>query len=232
MTVLDETALAVDCPTPAKSKYATQEAAQSAAHRVQIPVGQVLTPYSCRCGWVHLTSRPQRPQPTIDDIAQVHALDDDQFRVLVIDDARYRAAWIRSRALRDRSLVHRWIAVLKAKQKDLNLQLADRDAGYSEEWRQMATELRDNIAERRREAAALIASYGSAARVSTGGSVAERRSAAGEAAMQRLIDAHQAEYTELLVEEFQRVGLDVPNRVIRWQQQHHADADARRKQSA
>lgn len=43
------------CPTPAKHRYATVEAAQRAAHRTQIPFGQHLNTYPCRCGWFHNT---------------------------------------------------------------------------------------------------------------------------------------------------------------------------------
>lgn len=43
------------CPTPHKHRYATHEAAQRAAARTQIPYGQLLNTYLCRCGWHHNT---------------------------------------------------------------------------------------------------------------------------------------------------------------------------------
>lgn len=43
------------CPTPRKHRYATREAARLVAQRTQIPFGQLLNTYECRCGWFHNT---------------------------------------------------------------------------------------------------------------------------------------------------------------------------------
>ena len=43
------------CPTPTKHRYATREAAQLVAARTQIPFGQHLNTYPCKCGWFHNT---------------------------------------------------------------------------------------------------------------------------------------------------------------------------------
>ena len=44
------------CPTPAKHRYATREAAVRDAARLERVRGWVLNPYECPgCGWVHLT---------------------------------------------------------------------------------------------------------------------------------------------------------------------------------
>lgn len=48
------------CPTPAKSRYATQTAAAQAGRRSVIAVGRHLRPYECRCGWWHLTKITQK----------------------------------------------------------------------------------------------------------------------------------------------------------------------------
>lgn len=43
------------CPTPAKSRYATQTASDRAGRHSIATVGRHLSPYQCRCGWWHLT---------------------------------------------------------------------------------------------------------------------------------------------------------------------------------
>ena len=45
------------CPTPRKSRYATQAAAQSAGSRVAFRSGLPLREYACECGAWHLTRR-------------------------------------------------------------------------------------------------------------------------------------------------------------------------------
>ena len=221
------------CPTPTKSRFATREAAESSARRAQIGVGTLLQPYLCEvaCGWWHLTShaRPQQPdlEPTAADIEAVHTLGDDDFRELVANDARGGASRLRSRILRDPSLAHRWIATIKVLQADLAVQFAQR-AGRTDDptrqWRVKATAFQAALTQRRAEAGVIA---GSLRRItpSRNADQREQRAAAGENAIQRLIDAHQREFTQLLVEEYERLGIELPGRIRRWQELH-AEAEA------
>lgn len=60
------------CPTPAKHRYATREAALIVAARLERVRGRGLNPYTCPgCHWIHLThlAPPERyattrPEPT------------------------------------------------------------------------------------------------------------------------------------------------------------------------
>lgn len=47
------------CPRPDKARFATLGAARQRALGRPAIVGLVLSPYECRCGWVHLTSRAE-----------------------------------------------------------------------------------------------------------------------------------------------------------------------------
>lgn len=48
------------CQWPGKQRYATEQAAQSAAGRRSAWHGLDFRPYLCACGWWHLTTKPQR----------------------------------------------------------------------------------------------------------------------------------------------------------------------------
>lgn len=43
------------CPTPTKSRHATQTAADRAGRHAALTLGRHLRPYECPCGWWHLT---------------------------------------------------------------------------------------------------------------------------------------------------------------------------------
>lgn len=47
--------MTAECPTPDKWRFATREMATLVARRTVVPFGQLLNPYDCRCGWIHLT---------------------------------------------------------------------------------------------------------------------------------------------------------------------------------
>lgn len=48
------------CPTPTKTRHATQAAADRAGRHAVLTVGQHLRPYECRCGWWHLTKSARK----------------------------------------------------------------------------------------------------------------------------------------------------------------------------
>ncbi len=221
------------CPTPTKSRFATRKAAESSARRVQLSIGTLLQPYLCEeaCGWWHLTShaRPKQPdrEPTSAEVEAVRAMGDEDFRELVANDARGGASQLRSRILRNPSLAHRWIATLKALNGDIAVQFAERVGRtdvHTRQWRIKATAFQAAVSQRRAEAT-LIAGALNRVTPSRNASQREQRAAAGENAIQRLIDAHQREFTQLLVEEYARLDLELPNRIRRYQELH-AEAEA------
>lgn len=209
-----------ECPTPAKARYATREAAVSAALRQRLALDKLLTPYECEtaCGWWHLTSKA-RTAPAAADIAAVHALDDDAFRQLVIRDAEYRAPRAHSDALRDPSLLHRWINTLRLLKRDLNRQ--HNAPGISRAEGAAVAELLAKVTDRHTHAAELVAKNGACVAVpARNADTAKLRAAAGDLAVDRLIAAHRSEFTDLLIEEYERLGLDIPERIRRHQQRH------------
>lgn len=222
------------CPTPLKARFATAEAAESAARRAALGVGTHLSPYRCQdaCGWFHLTSKPRKPEPevTLADIAALHQLDDDAFRELVGNDARGGASRLRAKALRDPSLAARWIRTVKVIQRDLSAQFRLRQGDYDQDtrvWRAGAEAFRVALSQRRAEAAEI--SRANPVGVDTGGrrrTEAEDRDMAGELAVNRLIKAHQAEWTELLAEEYARLGVALPARIQRYLDAHRSEQEA------
>lgn len=211
------------CPNPTKSRYATKEAAEAAARRNQIGVGKLLYAYECdpACGWWHLTSSA-RTVATPTDIAEIHTMSEEQFQRLVLLDAQYRAPRVRALALRDPSTAHRWIAAIKAIQRDCNVQVLSK-AGLADEetkqWRAGITALQQVLGDRRREAAAIIAvNPHSRALPSRSAGQKELRAAAGELAIRRLVSAHRDEFTRLLLEECARMGAEPPANAVAWQE--------------
>lgn len=214
------------CPTPAKSRNATVSAAQSAARRSRLGVGKDLYPYECPCGWHHLTSKkPTEAAPAPADVASVHQLDDDAFRRLVLRDAQYQAPLVYARALRDPSMLHRWITALKDLQRDLAAEL--NEAPNDDPWRTQAEQLRAALGQRREEAAHVVRETGACIPVPRKDSSVRRlREAAGELAVNRLIAAHRSQFTELLAEEYERLGIDLPNRIAQHLAQHRGETEA------
>lgn len=147
--------MTITCPTPAKSRYATNQAADSAASRVQIPIGQHLRPYECPCGWWHLTSQPGPATPNDATIQTVAELDTPAFEDLVRRDLRGHATPHEAGALRHPAIATRWEAALLLLRVDLEGQFARRKEDRSLEardWRRRATIVRATLAIRRKEA--------------------------------------------------------------------------------
>lgn len=147
--------MTITCPTPDKSRYATNQAADNAASRVQIPIGQHLRPYECPCGWWHLTSQPGPATPNDDTVQTVAGLDTPAFEDLVRRDLRGHATPHEAGALRHPAIAARWEAVLLLLRVDLEGQFARRKEDRSNEardWRRRATIVRATLAIRRKEA--------------------------------------------------------------------------------
>lgn len=236
------------CRTPEKSRYATREAAESAARRARLGVGKHLSPYDeCGCGWWHLTSGPVRPVEPPSGIEEIAAMDDDAFEELTFREIRNRVHDVERDGLRSPVLVRRWEAALRAARTNLDGQFArhaDQLDEAAEDWRQRVAYLRTTAADRLAEAQQIITGVEPrpAASGQPVGSKAARRAlddehldtvvgngpsthvgqkdlrrAAGEAAIDRLIDAHREEFGAYLIQECRRLGAIVPDRVLR----HH-----------
>ncbi|PZT71405.1 hypothetical protein [Streptomyces sp. AC1-42T] len=149
------------CPKPDVSAYATQQAAASAAKRVQIPVGKLLTPYLCECDWWHLTGVPRvvlRPAGLTPRPGDGLLLKDMPYDLLVEvarRDVRGTGSREEALALRHPSNLTPWRRALKDLWRDVQQQFDARADDTSEDarlWRARAQVYRSVIAERRNEA--------------------------------------------------------------------------------
>jgi hypothetical protein len=148
--------MAERCPTPAKRRFATVEAAHAYALARELGIGDLLTPYACPCGWTHLTSQPQVPEHAEPDPAVLTALryaSHEQFVDAVEADCAGRADMPTRIALRAPRIRGRWITTLRAILARLDRELATRPAGA--DWRRRAEAFRHNVQQRLAEAEAL-----------------------------------------------------------------------------
>jgi hypothetical protein len=146
------------CPTPQKKRYATREAADSAARGVQIAITQPLYPYVCSCTWWHLSKNATNELPaniTADpaDVERLHGMTTTQFRDLVATEASGKAADNDRLALRHPNTTHlnRWRDTLKELLDDIKLQLSARSTDTSPEaleWRRRAKAYRESLLRR------------------------------------------------------------------------------------
>ncbi|MFI2078657.1 hypothetical protein [Streptomyces triculaminicus] len=219
----------MSCPRPDKSRYATRQAAESSAGRAHIALGHRLWPYECVCSWWHLTKNAAEETGPLDPetVALVAALGPDAFTDLVQRERRGQAHPQEAAALRHPKVVTRWEAELQAQQVAVEAQLACRAGDRSaeaREWRTRVTWVRARLAQRRTEARALLAeknrseaeAAAKAKRVVPVPGRQEMRREAGRIAVDRLIDAHGDEFARYLAEEYQRLGLELPDRMLKY----------------
>ncbi|MFH8295063.1 hypothetical protein [Streptomyces sp. NPDC018059] len=149
------------CPKPNVSAFATEQAAGYTAKRVQIPVGKLLTPYLCLCGWWHLTGSPrtvQRPAGLAPRPGDGLLFKDASYELVVeaaLKDVRGSGTRAEALALRHPHNLTPWRRALKDLWCDVEQQLAARADDTSEQarqWRARAHVYRSVIAERRNEA--------------------------------------------------------------------------------
>ena len=147
------------CPNPQKKRYATAEAAEKAAHGVQIAITEPLHPYICVCTWWHLSRQPsdQVPADAVadpDDIHRLEIMSDAAFRDLVATEARGQLPMDDRIALRHVSLLLRWQRTLKELRADINQQLNQRRHDttlITHDWRKRAEGYRDSLTLRTQE---------------------------------------------------------------------------------
>jgi hypothetical protein len=228
------------CPTPSKKRYATREGAEAAAYGAQIPVGKTLTPYLCQprgCGWWHLSKQapdaiPNGAQADPQIVEHLLSLDDVAFRDAVADEACGKADTPTQIALRDLRLVRRWHKALGTLIQDVNAQLAMRSDEKKTDWGKRALTVKASLEARRTECPDLLTAAAAAAQAEQQRKAAERaearkiartpkkdaaalRAQAGDAAIKRLINAHELEFARYLTEECERLDTPLPTRIER-----------------
>lgn len=144
--------MAERCPTPAKRRFATAAAAHAYALARELGIGDLLTPYACPCGWVHLTSAPQIPDRAEPDPAALNTLryaTHDAFVAAVEADCAGKADMPVRIALRASRIRGRWITTLRAILTRLDRQIAQAPAAG---WAPRARVFRFNVQARLTEA--------------------------------------------------------------------------------
>ena len=228
-----------ECPTPKKARYATRGAADGAATRVGFTYSVTLRVYECVCTWFHLTSQPA-PVVAVADTARIQyisALPDLHFREIVALDAQSKAVPVDSAALRARINLKRWNDFLGQLIKDIESQMGERRHEKSLEaydWRKRALGYRTTLISRRTECQKLRADaheqtmrnndsrlLDAQRAAAAGATVQELRAAAGEVAVDRLIDAHGVEFSGYLAEAYQALGISLPDRVQKHLEEPH-----------
>jgi hypothetical protein len=219
--------MGTECPTPAKSRYATREAAESAARRVAIAVQPALYPYTCPCGWWHLTSNPQPDVLVVDqlepgdgDETLLHNAPDMLFREVVLRDIRGRATREEALSLRHALNLQRWRRVLKDVWLDTERQMKAKSGIRTApvmEWRRRASAYQAQVRERRAEAyrrSRALSGEGSQKlhhehlrRQVVDADVQEKRRMAGDIAKDRLIGLYRDDFVRLVAEECERLGV-------------------------
>lgn len=230
----------IACPNPTKARYATRAAAENAATRATYRIEAPLRPYECVCTWWHLTKNQPEPAPRADDAAYLDlerllSIPDIDFREIVAADARGEGDPGSRAGLRHRRILPRWRKMLGQLIADVNGQLSERSGDKSLEahdWRKRAVGYRDSLMLRisecrrlRSEAHLELMARHDQRRAeaeraaASGASVKELRRHAGEIAIDRLIKEHRAEFDGYLAEEYEALGLQLPDRVAKWVRQ-------------
>lgn len=217
------------CPTPTKSRFATEEAAKAAALRSHIPLGKFLVPYdNCVCGWVHLTSELRETGPAYTE-DQLRDMDQAEFDAVVRMDVTGRGHPDTLQSLRTNSVLVRWEDSLKVFSRDVEAQLTARAGDLSSDtrtWRGRIARVRGSIANKRTEVkrlrkdvAAAAASAKETERSAEVGdnlfSSGELRHVAGERALEQLKTRHRKDYLVFLLEEHTALGVSPSNALRR-----------------
>lgn len=128
-------------------------------------------------------------------------------------------------ALRHPTNRDRWDACLKVMLIDVQGQLADpeRKTHEFDAWRKRAVNFHNAILRRRIETDALLRKDQNA-KSAAASRASEARREAGERALQRLKEAHPAEFIGYLAEEYAADGVPMPDRLYRHLRNHAADS--------
>lgn len=210
----------VRCPTPAKARYATSSAAsQRAAIRSRMDASKVYRPYTCSCGWVHLTTKSAPPMitPSVQTTTELLALPPLEFRFLVACDVKDRLSPAVKDLLRTSEVNRVWISELKLLwMETLREANRSRDQGH----RQSIIRFQSYIQIRRTEASALQQRYLADVQVSkeasnhrepprpTPGSRVSIRCEALHYALMEMVTRHPEEFREVYVTKLRELWPD------------------------
>lgn len=166
----------------------------------------------------------------LDVVDWLAAMPQDRFDWHVRQDANNKLDPVAAQALRYRTTLERWHGSLQVTLVDLGAQLADptRKTAEHQDWRRRALHFQTRVLRRRAEAQELLRrAHLSANGVKSGSAAAVERRDAGERAVLRLKQAHYAEFTRYLAEEYAADGITMPDRIYRHLRDHAAGgADA------
>ena len=191
------------CLTPEKKAFPSREAAIVGAHA--IGKGH-LSPYLCSCAQWHLTSRRNTADEVPEEMVQLLAESPDkEFTSLVRAEIYGKATAEEAAALRSPELLYRWASALKAIAGDMQSKMeaaANRDDPTTRRWRQQHQRRILAVAARRKEARQLLSEVDRQRRQRlTGRDRRAEARAAGQRAIDRLIETHREEFEAYLAEE-------------------------------
>lgn len=104
------------CPTPTKTRYATERTAQQRAEvRTHLGSSKVYKIYACPCGWFHLTTTHRGPYATakVKTVDELRTLDTIPFRYIVACDVKGFLEPGTVALLRTPEINSMWVAELK-----------------------------------------------------------------------------------------------------------------------
>lgn len=104
------------CPTPHKTRYATEKMAQQRAEiRTHLGVSKIYRTYACPCGWFHLTTSHRGPYMTakVQTVEELRALTHVQFRFIVSCDVKNLLEPKTKELLRTPEINSLWVSELK-----------------------------------------------------------------------------------------------------------------------
>ena len=156
-----------------------------------------------------------KPSPAAPDLAAWLArADEETFRSVVAADAKNRLDQPTAEALRDGRVLLRWQRMLKVLLLDAQVQLEEKrdDPARGHEWRVKVRRWHASLVVRKAEVNRLIGEQPSAASAEEALAERRRRGEAGEAALQRLVDAHRDEFDRYLAEECLAAGVRLSRR--------------------
>lgn len=168
----------INCPTPGKTRYATEEAAGRTSRQLELSTRRRLRVYLCACGWHHLThSRRTSAQHERYGLpADPTGAPDDKFRRVVWRDIEGKATPQQSEALRRPENAARWLEVLSVIRMELRdqvLAVAGRTDTATLAWVHGMQTVRAKVSRRRKTANGIL-------RRAAGASVMEQRAAGSE----------------------------------------------------
>jgi hypothetical protein len=152
----------------------------------------------------------------LDTVGWLASMDEEQFHRTVVEDLKGRADEALSRALKNRKLRQRRLAVLDFLRTDVSRQLQEMDRTREDYaiWRRGAERFILTVKAAQKEANVRAALDTGRTRDHENGISRQRlKSEFGAVASTRLIDAHKHEFTMLLAGEYARAGVEVPDAV-------------------